>query len=129
MKIKRNSFMAVAIGSGLVTPVLHAGVAPYLSADANTSYLYHFNEAAGASSAANAGTTGFAALSVDGNPYAGDGIDQAIITSVLGSDGYSGFGNAAFVIVDACLGVDADGNGAFRPGDAAPVGPDQMPAP
>lgn len=119
--------MAVAIGSGLVTPVLHAGVAPYLSADANTSYLYHFNEAAGASSAANAGTTGFAALSVDGNPYAGDGIDQAIITSVLGSDGYSGFGNAAFVIVDACLGVDADGNGAFRPGDAAPVGPDQMP--
>lgn len=118
--------MAVAISSGLISPVLHAGVAPYSSVDADTSYLYHFNEASGASSAANAGSTGRAALSVDGNPYAGDGVDQALITSVLGFPGQSGFGNAAFVISDACLGVDADGNGAFRAGDTAPVGPDQM---
>lgn len=118
--------MAVAIGSGLISPVLHAGVAPYASADADTTYLYHFNEASGVSSAANTGSTGRAALSVDGNPYAGDGVDQALITSVLGFPGLSGFGNAAYVISDACLGVDADGNGAFRAGDAAPVGPDQM---
>lgn len=118
--------MAAAVGSGLIVPALHAGIAPYSSADADTSYLYHFNEPSGGSSAANAGSTGRAALSVDGNPYAGDGIDQPLITSVLGMPGLTGFGNAAYLISDSCLGVDADGNGAFRPGDAAPVGPDQM---
>lgn len=118
--------MAAAIGSSLISPVLHAGVAPYASADADTTYLYHFSEASGASSAANGASAGRAALSVDGNPYAGDAVDQPLITTVLGYPGLSGFGNAAYVISDSCLGVDADGNGAFRPGDAGPVGPDQM---
>ncbi|RYD42284.1 MAG: LamG domain-containing protein, partial [Verrucomicrobiaceae bacterium] len=54
-------------------------------------------------------------------------MDQPLITTVLGYPGISGFGNAASINGDACLGVDADGNGAFRPGDASPVGPDQMP--
>ncbi|MES2657726.1 MAG: LamG-like jellyroll fold domain-containing protein [Verrucomicrobiota bacterium] len=127
MKIPKNPFLAVALGSGLFVPTLHAAVTPYVSADADTSYLYHFNEAAGGSSAANGGSTGRAALSVDGNPYAGDTVDQPLITTVLGSTGFSGFGNAANVTSDACLGVDSDGNGGFRPGDFAPVGPDQMP--
>ncbi|MES2924165.1 MAG: LamG-like jellyroll fold domain-containing protein [Verrucomicrobiota bacterium] len=127
MKIQRNPFLAVALGSGLFVPTLHAEVAPYASADANTSYLYHFNEAAGGSSAANVGSTGDAAFSVDGNPYAGDGVNQPLITTVLGATGFSGFGNAANVTADACLGVDADGNGGFQPGDFAPVGLDQMP--
>lgn len=127
MKITNNPFLAVALSSGLLAPTLHAAVNPYASADADTSYLYHFNEAAGGSSAANLGSTGRAALSVDGNPYAGDGVNQALITTVLGATGYSGFGNAANVTGDACLGVDADGNGAFQPGDFAPVGLDQMP--
>ncbi|RYD40148.1 MAG: hypothetical protein EOP85_14740, partial [Verrucomicrobiaceae bacterium] len=68
MKNRRNPFMVAACASGLILPALHAGISPY-TADADTSYLYHFDEASGASSAANAGTTGVAALSVDGNPY------------------------------------------------------------
>ncbi|MEO5915195.1 MAG: LamG domain-containing protein [Luteolibacter sp.] len=126
MKIQKNPFLAMAFSSGLLVPTLHAGVAPYVSADADTSYLYHFNELAGGSSAANAGSTGRAALSVKGNPYAGDTINQPVLTNVLGSGSFSGFGNAASVTSDSCLGVDADNNGAFRPGDYAPVGPDQM---
>ncbi|GAA5130146.1 hypothetical protein JIN84_04275 [Luteolibacter yonseiensis] len=126
MHLRKNPFLAVALTSGLLLPSVRAELAPYSSPDADTSYLYHFNEAAGGSSAANAGSTGRAALSVDGNPYAGDAVDQALITSVLGYPGYTGFGEAAFVSGDACLGVDADGNGAFRPGDADPVGLDEM---
>jgi Concanavalin A-like lectin/glucanases superfamily len=126
MKPRRNPFLAAALTSGLMLPAAHAAVAPYTSADADTTYLYHFNEAAGASSAANTGSTGDAALSVNGNPYAGDGVNQPLITTVLGSAGFSGFGNAANVTGSACLGVDADGNGAFQPGDYAPVGPDQL---
>jgi len=127
MKIQKNPFLAVALSSGLLIPTVQAGVAPYVSADANTTYLYHFSEGSGASSAANAGSTGVAALSVDGNPYAGDGNNQPLITTVLGATGFSGFGNAASVSGDACLGVDADGNGAFRAGDGVPMGLDQMP--
>ncbi len=126
MKIHKNPFLAVALSSSLFVPTLQAALAPYSVADANTTYLYHFNEATGGSSAANIGSTGRAALSVDGNPYAGDGNNQALITTVLGATGYSGFGNAANVTGDACLGVDADGNGAFRAGDGNPVGLDQM---
>ncbi|MEK7950284.1 LamG-like jellyroll fold domain-containing protein [Luteolibacter soli] len=126
MKIQTNPFVGALLVSGLLLPAAQAGVAPYTSADADTTYLYHFSEASGTSSAANAGSTGRAALSIDGNPYAGDTVDQALITTVLGSTGFTGFGNAASLFSDACLGVDADGNGAFRPGDSAPVGPDQM---
>jgi hypothetical protein len=126
MKINRNPFLAAALTSGLMLPAAHAAVAPYPSADADTTYLYHFDEAAGGSSAANAGTTGDAALSVNGNPYAGDGVNQPLITTVLGATGFSGFGNAANITGSACLGVDADGNGAYQPGDFAPVGPDQL---
>lgn len=106
---------------------LRASITGPYTADANTRYLFHFDEAAGPSSAANPGSTGLAALSVDGNPYAGDSTNQPPITTVLGAAGYSGFGNAANLTGDACLGVDADGNGAFRPGDYVPAGPDQMP--
>lgn len=126
MKLRKNPFLAAALSSGLMLPAAHAAVAPYASADADTTYLYHFDEAAGGSSAANAGSTGDAALSVNGNPYAGDGVNQPLITTVLGAAGFSGFGNAANVTGSACLGVDADGNGAYQPGDFAPVGPDQL---
>lgn len=126
MKPRRNPFLAAALTSGLILPAAHAAVAPYTSADADTTYLFHFDEAAGGNSAANVGSTGDAALSVTGNPYAGDGVNQPLITTVLGAAGFSGFGNAANVTGSACLGIDADGNGAFQPGDYAPVGPDQL---
>lgn len=110
----------------LTTLPLHAGLSGPYVVDADTRYLFHFDEAADTSSAANVGSTGFAALSVDGNPYAGDGVGQPLITGVLGAAGFSGFGHAANVTGDACLGIDADGNGAFQAGDNAPVGADQM---
>ncbi len=94
--------------------------------DAATRYLYHLDEAAGTSVAANAGTTGRNAIAFNGATYAGDGIDQVAVTTVLGQASYAGFGNAAGISVNTLgLGVDSDSSGGFRPGDGAPVGPDQ----
>jgi hypothetical protein len=126
MKTPTNPLFAAALTSGLLAAGAHAAVAPYPSADADTTYLFQFNEAAGGSSAANSGSAGSVLLSVDGNPYIGDGLDQPLITTVLGATGYAGFGNAANVTADACLGFDASGNGTFQPGDFAPVGQDQL---
>ncbi len=95
--------------------------------DANTQYLFHFDEAAGSSVAANAGATGFSAVSYSGNTYAGDGLNQPTVTNVLGATGYGGFGNAANVSANNLgLGVDRDASGAFMMGDNAPVSPDQF---
>jgi hypothetical protein len=107
-------------------PLPAAITGPYV-ADADTRYLFHFDEPTGSASAANAGSTGTALLAVDGNPYAGDVVDQPPITTVLGAASFPGFGTAAEVTGDACLGADFDASGGFRPGDNAPVGPDQMP--
>ncbi|HYO24535.1 MAG TPA: LamG-like jellyroll fold domain-containing protein [Lacipirellulaceae bacterium] len=100
---------------------------PY-TADANTTYLFHFNEAAGATSAANSGTAGFAAIPYDGAAYAGDGVDQPVAPTVLGATGFSGFGNAADLSSSANvgLGVDVSGNGGFQFGDDAPLSNDAL---
>lgn len=102
-------------------------VGPY-AADANTTYLYHFNEAAGGSSAANSGSAGFAAVAYDGAVYAGDGNDQPSNTTALGGAAYSGFGNAANLtgLQNVGFGVDVSGNSAFRIGDDTPLSNDAL---
>ena len=95
--------------------------------DAGTRYLYHLDEAAGASVAANAGTTGVNAISFNGAAYAGDGFDQPVVTTVLGQAGFAGFGNSAGISTNTLgLGVDSNNSGGFGPGDLTPVGPDQL---
>ena len=87
-------------------------VAPY-TADADTLFLYSFDEAAGGGVAANEGTAGFNAVGFS-NPYAGDNTDQPVNTSLLGATGFTGFGNAATIGAGNGFGVDVDGSGGFR---------------
>ncbi len=135
MLVKRISMIA-ALAMALLSVVRTSSAAisgPY-TADANTIYLYHLNEAAGASSAANSGSAGFAAISYDGDPFAGDGVNQPTVTNVLGSPGFSGFGNAANMAAlngtstagRVGLGVDMSGDAAFLLDDGSPVTTDRL---
>ena len=92
-------------------------VAPY-TADADTLFLYSFDEAAGGGVAANEGTAGFNAVGFS-NPYAGDNTDQPVNTSLLGATGFTGFGNAATIGAGNGFGVDVDGSGGFRATDGS----------
>ena len=120
---------ALLLALGTFAPSLASAaiVGPY-TADANTIYLYHFNEAAGGSIAANAGSAGFNAVSYLGSPYAGDGVAQSALTTVLGAAGYTGFGNAANLSGANThgLGVDINNDGAFTLDDNAPIGTDRL---
>jgi len=117
----------VTLASGLLVPVLHAGVQPY-TADANTVYLYHLNEAALATSAANAGSSGFNAIAFDGNPANNNATTaQPVATNILGATGYTGFGNAANIsAIDLGLGVDANASGGFQMGLNGGASPDAI---
>ena len=87
-------------------------VTPY-TADADTLYLYSFDEAAGGGVAANEGTAGFNAVGFS-NPFAGSTSDQPVNTGLLGATGFTGFGNAATIGAGNGFGVDVDGSGGFR---------------
>jgi hypothetical protein len=116
---------AVCVALVLTAPA-SALVSPY-TPDANTIHLFHLNEAAGVSVAANAGSAGTNAIAYDGATYAGDGIDQASLTTLLGSTGFSGFGNAANINATTVgLGVDFSGNGAYRLDDGDPASDDRL---
>ena len=61
---------------GVATSPALALVTPYIT-DANTIHLFHLNEAAGGTVAANVGSAATNAITFDGAAYAGDGVDQA----------------------------------------------------
>ncbi len=107
-------------------PAAHALVSPY-TADANTVYLYHLNEAAGGTVATNAGSAGLNAIAFNGNPStAAGGTDQPVDTTILGATGFTGFGNAANIsTIGIGLGVDVDASGGFRLDSA--TSPDRAP--
>ena len=96
------------------------------SPDANTTYLYHFDEPAGGSVAANAGTAGHNGITFDGTTYAGDGVSQPATTSALGATGFSGFGNAVNNTATTGIGIDLSGDGGFTTSDNSPVSPDRF---
>lgn len=116
LNIKNTIIRAAALAAVALVPCLASAsiVGPY-SANANTVYLYHFDEPSGSSVAANAGTAGYNAISFDGTTYAGYLIDQPTITTLLGASGYAGFGSAANITSQFVgLGVDVNGDGGFR---------------
>jgi hypothetical protein len=126
---------AAALGLGMTclmsAQASHAAILGPYSPDANTTYLYHLDEAANSSSAANSGTAGTPAVSYNGEIFAGAGNDQTTISSVLGASAYAGFGNAANISSQFVgLGVDASGNGAFRLDEfaAVPTSNDRLPS-
>ena len=82
-----------ALALALAAPVRADLVGPY-TPDANTLFLFHFNEAAGSTVTVNSGTKGGNAYSVDANPAA---LVPPTITEMFGAAGYSvngvNFGN------------------------------------
>lgn len=120
------SVVMAACGALAAAAPAWALVNPY-APDANTIHLFHLNEAAGVGVASNAGSAGTNAIAFDGATFAGDGADQASLTTLLGSAGFSGFGNAANINATTVgLGLDFSGNGAFRLDDADPVTDDRQ---
>ena len=121
------SAAALALAALTTSPLNAAIFGPY-TADVNTTYLFHLDEAVGASVAANVGSAGYSAISYLGSPYAGDGIAQTTLTTVLGASGFAGFGNAANLSAANThgLGVDISGNGSFTLDDNAPIGTDRL---
>jgi alpha-L-rhamnosidase len=80
--------------------------------DANTLFLFHFDEPAGASVATNVGT-------LEGNAYSVNMTAASsappLVTTVLGATGFAGFGNAANLNTSGyLLGYDADDSGAYN---------------
>lgn len=109
--------------------VVSAAPAPY-SPDANTVYLFHLDEPNGASVATNSATAtaGTNAITFDGNNFAGDGINQPTVTTLLGATSSAGFGNCADLSAanDLGLGLDVNATGAFMFDDGAPLSPDRL---
>lgn len=125
-RFKYVGFMLVVVCALAITAPALALVNPY-TPDANTIHLFHFNEAAGGSVAANAGSAGTNAIAFDGAAFAGDGVDQPSLTTLLGSTGFAGFGNAANITATTVgLGLDFSGNNAFRLDDGDPVTDDRQ---
>src|SRR6267142_1578013 len=90
---------------------LQAAPSPY-SWDANTLFLFHFDEPAGASAATNAGSLEGNACSVNMTTASST---PPVVTTVLGAAGYPGFGNAANQNTSGYLvGYDADDSGAYN---------------
>ena len=76
---------------------LQAAPVPY-TADASTVYLWHLDEASGSTAAGLGSATNASLISYDGNPANNNATSaQAAVSSLLGSAGFTGFGNAANV--------------------------------
>ncbi len=90
---------------------------PY-AVDADTVHLFHMDEAAGASSASNSFPGGRLLISFNGTGIPATNTSaQPTLTTLLGSAGAVGFGNAANVSATSQgLGLDANNSGAFQPG-------------
>jgi len=97
--------LAIALGGAWA----HAHVTGPYSADADTVYLFHLDEAAGSVSAKNQGTAGHAGIAVDGN--------SNIVTDVF--NGTAGlFGGSALLANARGIGIDSDKSGGFATGGA-----------
>src|SRR5712672_65737 len=90
---------------------VEAAPSPY-TWDANTLFLFHFDEPAGTSAATNSG-------SLQGNAYSVNMTTASstppVVTTVLGAAVFPGFGNAANLNTSGYLvGYDADDSGAYN---------------
>ncbi len=84
--------------------------------DANTLFLFHFDESAGSSVTTNVGILGGKAYSVSESVAS---TTPPEVTDVLGATSYTGFGNAATFAPGELIGYDNNGSGAYD-GDAGP---------
>lgn len=101
-------------------PLQAAITGPY-SPDAATVHLFHLDEAAGETSAANAVAGGPSAAAFDGGPILNHASNpQPAATGILGASiGFTGFNSAAGIsAADLGIGLDANGSGGFQIGTA-----------
>lgn len=106
--IRKSLPIFIALAPALSQAVI---VGPYTS-DANTLYLFHFDEVGGGTFTANAGTIGGNAYSVS---EATASATPPTVSTVLGAAGFTGFGNAvAFPTAGYVLGFDANASGAYQ---------------
>lgn len=130
-KFPWSGFAVVAIPlltlSGALALTAAAAVAPY-APDVNTVYLFHFDEPAAGSVATNSvSVPGANLVSFDGNNFAGDGVNQPAVSTVLGGAGFAGFGSAANLTAsDLGLGLDGNGDGGFQLDDGSPTSTDRL---
>lgn len=88
----------------------YAVAIPY-APDANTVHLYHFNEAAGGTSTANAGSVGNSAVA-----WNGSATTPSTPTTLLGASAFTGFGGAGNLSTGSNAFVhDGNGNGSYNP--------------
>lgn len=115
------------VSTVLVLPATALVSGPYV-VDSNTVHLFHLDEAAGSSAAANSVVGGAPLISFNGVAAVGaNNTAQPVVNGVLGAAGAASFGNAASISnVTYGLGLDANGSGGFQPGNSAttPVLPD-----
>lgn len=111
-----------------VVAPLGAALRPPYVADEATAYLFHFEEVAGATAAANQGSAGGSAIAFSAGTYPGDNVAAAVSTTVLaGAASFTGFGQAASIgTANVGLGYDGSGDGAFMLDDGSPLSPDRM---
>jgi len=116
----------------LSLPAGAAIVGPY-TVDANTVHLFHLDEAAGSGVSANSVAGVRSLVSFNGSAVpAAKTTAQPTLTTLLGSAGAGGFGNAANVsTATSGLGLDANNSGAFQPrttsdGSGNSNGPDSV---
>lgn len=121
----------VALALTCVQPAKADLVGPY-TPDANTLFLFHFDEAAGAIVTPNAGSKGGHAYAVDQNPAS---ATAPAVNTMLGAAGYvngaTNFGNcmtnpaSSLTQEGFCFGYDFNNSGAFQGEGTAPA-PDAL---
>lgn len=121
----RNPFLFSLLLMPVLATASRADLRGPYTGDVHSPYLFHLDEAAGASVASNSGNSGFNAIAFDGNPNTAGAAPytaaQPASTTVLGASGLTGFGNAADprgggTVTDLCIGVDANNSGGFQLG-------------
>lgn len=106
MSLLRATMFLAAAGAGGLS---HAAIVGPYTPNINTVHLFHFDEAAGATSTANI-VTGNSAIPVAVTDNTSTTAWPAE-TDMLGGIGYNGFGNAGALGADATQGLGYDGNG------------------
>ncbi|RYD19858.1 MAG: LamG domain-containing protein, partial [Verrucomicrobiaceae bacterium] len=110
----------ILVSSSLASSALAVVTGPY-AVDADTVHLFHLNEGAGSTSAANAVPGGAALIAFNGTAApASNNEARPLATTVLGANGHASFGAAASISnVAHGLGLDANVSGGFQPGTSA----------
>jgi autotransporter-associated beta strand protein len=124
--------MTVAVVLSIGEAPLKADLAGPYAPDANTLFLYHFDEPSGSSATANVGTKGGTSYTVQNDATGNGNPAPPVVTDLLGAPGYTtntiNFGNSArFHTLGYLMGYDFDASGTYDADvQGGPVSPDRF---